>query len=166
MKMQKMTVKVAAFAMAAVLACMVGLLAGCSSGGGNSQAASNATPAENTSAATQAPAGDITVQVTMQQDAVSAEAQDSPDQFAEETINVQAPEGATALEVLQGTNREVETSGSGDSTEVTAIGGLANGDAGAASHWTWTVNGQEQKASPAVVAMADGDTMVWTFVSE
>ena len=88
--------------------------------------------------------------VTMKQDVVSSEAPDSPLQFAEETIDVVAPDGATALEVLQGTDREVKTTGAD----------------GAGSHWSWTVNDEEQKASPAVVTLSDGDAMVWTFVKE
>lgn len=104
--------------------------------------------------------------VTMKQDVVSSEAPDSPLQFSDETIDVVAPDGATALEVLQGTDREVKTSGEGDSTEVVAIGALENGADGAGSHWSWTVNDEAQKASPAVVTLADGDAMVWTFVKE
>lgn len=169
MKMQKMNGSVsrilAVFVMTAVLALMVGALTGCSQGASNDQANNAAPAATNEAAADSAAEGDITVHVTMKQDVTSPEAQDSPIQFAEESIDVAAPNGATALEVLQGTDREVVTAGSGDSTEVTAIGDLANGAAGEGSHWTYTVNGQEEKASPAVFTLSDGDTMVWTFVA-
>lgn len=108
----------------------------------------------------------MTIHVTMTQDVTSTEAPDTPLQFAEESIDIVAPEGATALEALQGTDREIQTSGEGDDVEVIAIGGLENGAAGEGSHWSWTVNDEAQKASPAVVALADGDAMVWTFVKE
>ena len=165
MKLRKMSAKVGAFALAGVLA--LGMLVGCSSSSSTNEAANNAAPAAtNAEGVSQAAEGDMLISVSMKQDVTSPEAQDSPNQFAEETIDIQAPEGATALTVLEGTGREVKTSGTGDNVEVTAIGGLANGDAGDASHWTWTVNGEEQKASPAVVTMSNGDAMVWTFVAE
>lgn len=158
--------KAAAVVSAAVLAASLGALAGCSgsSDEGPSSSLSAASSASSSAAAT--PEGSITVHVTMKQDVVSSEAPDSPLQFAEETIDVVAPDGATALEVLQGTDREVKTTGEGDSTEVVAIGALERGADGAGSHWSWTVNDEEQKASPAVVTLSDGDAMVWTFVKE
>lgn len=156
----------AVFAVAAALALMVGALAGCSSESGTTQNNNDAPAATNATNASSVPAaeGEMTIHVTMKQEATTSEAQDSPIQFADESIDIVVPEGAMALEVLQGTDREVETSGTGDSVEVTAIGGLENGAAGEGSHWSYSVNGQDEKASPAVLTMSDGDTMVWTFV--
>lgn len=158
--------KAAVVVSAAVLAASLGALAGCSQGSDGGASASSAAASSASSSASDAPEGSITVHVTMKQDVTTSEAQDSPLQFADETIDVVAPDGATALEVLEGTDREVKTSGEGDDVEVTAIGGLEAGADGAGSHWSWTVNDEAQKASPAVVTLADGDAMVWTFVKE
>ncbi len=161
----------AALVSAALLTVGLSVLAGCSSSEGASSASSSAAFSAaassdvTSSASSQAvQAGDMTIHVTMQEDVTQSTDVDSPLQFAEETIDIVAPDGATALEVLQGTDREVGMSGSGDSTEVTSIGGLENGAAGEGSHWTYSVNGEVQQASPAVRTLSDGDALVWTFV--
>lgn len=145
-----------AVALLAVMACS---LAGCGSSGGS--AASSAS--SQSSAASAAPASDMAISVTLKQDVTSAEAVDTPLQFSEEQIDVKAPAGATALEVLQATGREVQTEGSGSAEQVTAIGGLVNGDAN--GKWTFQVNGEEQSGSPADVVLNDGDTLTWVFVN-
>lgn len=153
------------FGAACACVLMTSVLFGCAQESTQNESDPAANAATNESTAPAASEGDMTIHVAMKQDVTTSEAQDSPIQFADETIDIQALAGATALEVLQGTDREVVTSGSGDDTEVTAIGGLENGAAGAGSHWTYTVNGTEEKASPAVLTLSDGDTMEWTFVA-
>lgn len=137
------------------------MLVGCAQQPASDSSASDSSAASS-SAAEQA--AEMTVSVSMREDVTKATDVDSPLQFAEEQISVVAPTGATALEVLQATGREIQTSGEGDNTEVTAIGGLANGDAGDASHWMCEVNGETQTASPAVLTLSDGDAMAWIFV--
>lgn len=134
-------------------------LVGCGSSG--SQSASSAS--SQSSAASAASTSDMAISVTLKQDVTSAETNDTPLQFSEEQIDVNAPAGATALEVLQATGREIQTEGSGDAVQVTAIGGLVNGDAD--GKWTYQVNGEEQSASPAIVTLNDGDTLTWVFVN-
>lgn len=157
---------IAAILCSALLVTGACMIAGCSSSGASSSAASSsASSSASSQASSQAvQAGDMTIHVTMQEDVTQPTDVDSPLQFAEETIDVVAPDGATALEVLQGMDREVDMTGSGDSTEVIAIGGLENGAAGEGSHWTYAVNGEAQQASPAVRTLSDGDALVWTFV--
>lgn len=157
-----------------VLALVLGMLAvplvGCSSGdtakassSSASSASSDATAGKQSSSAGEA-ADDMTVTVTMKESVTKATDVDTPLQFAEESIEVKAPEGSNALELLQGTGREVKVEGSGDAAEVTAIGGLENGDAGAGSHWTLQLNGESVAGSPATCMPKNGDTLTWNFV--
>ena len=170
--------------MAAALLMMGALaLAGCSSGGASGTASSGAAAASGTSAAASAASeastagsqvtasdaaaqagNEITVTVAMKEAVTKATDVDTPLQFAEETIDVQAPAGTSALEFLKGTGREVDVQGEGANAQVIAIGGLENGDAGEGSHWAYLLNDAEQTGSPAECIPQDGDTLTWTFV--
>lgn len=136
------------------------IMTGCS----GQEASSSSSAADSSSAAVEEEPEMMTVHLTMQEDVTSPEAPDSPLQFADEEIDVQAPFNATVLEVLQASGREVKTEGTGQDLQVIAIGGLENGDAGEGSHWEFTVNGDEIGSSPARYGMAEGDTLAWTFV--
>lgn len=147
-----------------VAALSVGML-GCSPAAPAASSSSGAVSSASSSSASDATeAGDITVTVNMSEAVTSPEAADSPLQFAEEQINVVCPDGSTAIEVLQATGREVKTDGEGVAEQVVAIGGLANGDAGESSAWTYQVNGTEQSEAPGSCVLHDGDTLSFVFV--
>lgn len=104
----------------------------------------------------------MTIAVQLSEEVTKATDVDTPLQFADEQIDVVAPDGATALEVLKATGREVKTDDSGE--QVIAIGGLENGDAGESSCWIYEVNGAEQHESAAAFTLEDGDALAWKFV--
>lgn len=108
--------------------------------------------------------GQIKVSVSLSEDVVSPEAADTPLQFADEQIDVMAPQGATAVEVLQATGREIQTQGIGAAEEVVGIGGLVNGAAGEQSRWTYQVNGQDQQGAPGACVLQDGDSLAFIFL--
>lgn len=156
---------VVAAAMLAVFVCFA--MAGCSSGSSSSSSASsaaNVAPAQPSSSSASAAAGDMTVDVDLMQSVTSPEAPDSVNQFAEENMSVSVSDGATALDALKATGREIDTQGEGDNLEVSSIGGLVKGDAGASSHWEFSVNGQVITASPAVYTLSNGDKVTFNFV--
>ncbi len=106
----------------------------------------------------------MSVNVDLKSSVGSEYAADSPMQFSAENVSVAIPEGGTALDALQATDREVTTSGEGDSVEIESIGGLGRGDAGDGSHWEMSVNGQVETSSPAVTVLKSGDTVTFDFV--
>lgn len=130
--------------------------------------AKNAAPntAVNTATNTQpaATADEITVTLNLKSDVTKPETQDTALQFSEESLNVNAPKGSTALSVLMSSGREVQTNGNGDTTEVIAIGGLQNGAAGQGSKWIYEVNGTPQTVSPAACKLEANDTLTFRFV--
>lgn len=143
-------------------------LAGCSSGGASSNAASsgaNVAPASS-SADTQAGEGPMAVTLELTDSLDNEYAPDSPNQFSEETLTVHAQDGATALEVLEASGRDVKTAGTGDALEIQSIGGLERGDAGSGSHWEMSINGEVSRMSPNVVTMKSGDTLTFNFVQQ
>lgn len=150
---------------AAVIAIVMGFsLVGCSSDSPSNSSNMNVAPVESSSSSAAAAAGDISVGITLEQSVVAPEVQDTADQFSGEETTVNVAEGATALDALQATDREVTTSGSGDSVEIESIGGLGKGDAGASSHWEFSVNGQVMTESPAVYVVSNGDKLTFNFV--
>lgn len=167
--MKKNSIK-ASVAVAAALALMLTpAMMGCSSNqpatpsaSSSSSASSAAASASSSSSADAASEGDISVDVTLTETVAGSSLQDTALQFSEETITVNTMEGSTALEVLQGTGREVETE---DASEVISIGGLSNGDAGEGSHWTYEVNGEAQTMPPSEYVMKNGDTLTFIFVA-
>lgn len=163
--MKKLLEKSLAVISVAAVLCLGCLMVGCGQDGASSGSSSSSTSqSASASSSSQAKAGDITVHVSLLEDVAKPEDVDTPLQFSEEQIDVQAPEGSTALEVLKATGREFETNGTDNDTEVIAIGGLENGDAGAGSRWVYAVNGNTMDASPAVYALSDGDQLTWSFV--
>lgn len=130
----------------------------------NQESASSSTETSSDSESHSPSVQDMTIHVQMKEAATSPEAPDSPDQFAEENINVVAPQGATALEVLKATGREVGTEAVDGGEQVISIGALINGDAGETSRWIYQVNGEDQTVPPSACGLKDGDTLTFTFV--
>lgn len=165
LKVTKQISKVAFVVVAAGALVLSPLMMGCTSGQtaqSGSSSASSAAVSASSSASSAVPEGDISVEVTLTESVAGSSLQETALQFSEETIAVNAPAGSTALEVLEATGREVKTD---DASEVTAIGGLGNGDAGEGSHWTYTVNGEVQTVSPGECVMQDGDQLTFDFVA-
>lgn len=79
-----------------------------------------------------------------------------------EETEVSVPAGGSVLDALRGSGLEVETAGS--PPYVTGIGGLASGDAGDLSGWTYTVNGESVMTGCDELAVNAGDQIVWTYV--
>lgn len=125
---------------------------------------SSASASSSSSSSQAAQANDMTIVVSMKEKVTQPTDVDSPLQFAEEQINVVAPLGANALEVLKATQREIETEGTGNDEMVVAIGGLSNGSAGNDSHWEYEVDGQPQTENPTECILQDGQTLTWVFV--
>lgn len=159
-------VPILAIVAAAALAIVMGFsLAGCSSGGSSSSSSAGAVaPVDQSSSSSAVAAGDISVDVNLTQSVTSPEAPDTPNQFAEENMTVDVADGATALDALNATGREIQTEGEGNNLEVVAIGGMVKGDAGESSHWEFSVNGQVVTASPAVYTVSNGDKISFDFV--
>lgn len=149
-----------------LVACMG--LAGCASNSAPSSSASSSAdavaPVESSSSSAAASAGDMSIQVTLTESVVGSSPSDTPLQFSDEQTIVAVADGATALDALNATGREVKTSGSGDSIEIVAIGGLENGAAGDGSHWEYSRNGEVQAESAAVCPLSDGDELTFDFV--
>lgn len=75
--------------------------------------------------------------------------------------------GATVLDALRtvcaAAEEPVVTSGS--PAYVTSIGGLAEGDGGAVSGWTYQVDGTSPTVGAGELAVADGASIVWQYVT-
>ena len=136
-----------ALALALSLALAPAALAGCSSG--ESQQA-NAPAAEEPAEAA------ITVQVT-----VDSSAADGSVSFDEA---VELEEGATVLDAIEATGLDVVVEDSSYGAYVDAIGGLATGDHGSSSGWTYTVNDEMVMDSADTCELADGDTVAWSYM--
>lgn len=152
----------------AVAAVMSVAMLGCSSGSSSSSAASsgsNVAPVQS-SASNSAGSGPMAINLELKDSLDNEYAPDSPNQFAEESLTVNVENGATALDVLEQSGRDVQTIGSGDSLEIQSIGGLQRGDAGDGSHWEMLINGEVQRMSPNVVIMKAGDTLTFNFVQQ
>lgn len=158
----------AAFAVVTVLALTLSpLMMGCSSPqpAPSQTSSSSAAASSQSSASSAAQAGDITVNLLLTENVAGSDLQETQLQFSEEQLTVNAPAGASALEVLQGTDREIRTEETAQGTEVVAIGALGNGDAGDGSHWTYEVNGEVQTEAPSACIMQDGDQLTFRFVA-
>ncbi len=156
----------AALALVALTLMMTVLLSGCASPqpAAPSASSSAASSSAASSDAATAPSDDITVSVLLTEDVAGSQLQETQLQFSEETLTVNAPAGADALEALQATQREVVTEQTDQGTEVVSIGGLGNGDAGEGSHWTYEVNGTVQTEAPSACILQDGDQLTFRFV--
>lgn len=172
---KSVAVAACATALAGVMAfAMVGCSGGSSSSSNASSSGNDVAPVTESSSSSssagssgsEAPndGSQISVNVTMQESITKATDVDTPFQFSDENITVSVAQDATALDALEATGREIKTSGSGDSVEVTAIGDLAAGAYDGKGHWQFSVNGEVVTASPAVYTLSDGDAVVFDFV--
>ena len=75
--------------------------------------------------------------------------------------------GATVLDALRTVcaAAEVPVVTSGSPAYVTSIGGLAEGDGGAVSGWTYQVDGTSPTVGAGELAVADGASIVWQYVT-
>lgn len=75
--------------------------------------------------------------------------------------------GATVLDALQTACAAAEVSvvTGGSPAYVTSIGGLAEGDGGAASGWTYQVDGTSPTVGAGELAVTDGASIVWQYVT-
>lgn len=170
MKKDMARVSIAACAAAAFVAATLALF-GCSSGAASSSSSAAASsggtaPVQQDQGSDAVGAGPMAVTLELKDSLPDEYVPDSPNQFAEETLTVNAQQDATAFEVLQASGRDVKTTGSGDSLEIDSIGGLARGDGGTGSHWQMSVNGEVQRTSPNVTVMKSGDTLTFDFVQQ
>lgn len=75
--------------------------------------------------------------------------------------------GATVLDALRAAcaAAEVAVVTSGSPAYVTSIGGLAEGDGGAVSGWTYQVDGASPTVGAGELAVTDGASIVWQYVT-
>ena len=75
--------------------------------------------------------------------------------------------GATVLDALRTAcaAAEVPVVTSGSPAYVTSIGGLAEGDGGAVSGWTYQVDGASPTVGAGELAVTDGASIVWQYVT-
>ena len=81
--------------------------------------------------------------------------------------SVAVPQEGTVLMALEqaGKDNSLAVVTQGSPAYVTAIGGLAAGEHGDLSGWTYTVNGEMVMDSCAVKTVQEGDTILWTYVT-
>lgn len=82
------------------------------------------------------------------------------------TYDVEVPEGSTVYDALVATGADVNASDSDYGMYVEGIDGLASGDYGDMSGWMFEVNGEMAEVSCSELEVADGDEIVWTYVTE
>lgn len=83
-----------------------------------------------------------------------------------QATEVTVPEGSTLLEALQAAAKEAKLSvvTSGSPAFVDSIGGLANGDVGDVSGWTYTLNEEFVLESADEQTVAQDDQVLWSYV--
>lgn len=81
--------------------------------------------------------------------------------------SVAVPMESTVLAALEqaGKDNGLAVVTQGSPAYVTAIGGLAAGEHGDLSGWTYTVNGEMVMDSCAVKTVQEGDEILWTYVT-
>ena len=75
---------------------------------------------------------------------------------------VEVADGSTVLDVLEASGVPFESSDGSYGAYVTSIDGRA---AEGSSGWTYSVNGEEPTVGCGEYKVADGDVVVWEFVS-
>ena len=145
----------AAAAFALVAALLSGaLMTGCASqdsGASSSDSSAAAASSPESSAAASDAAGKVTVTLT------SPAADDAVTYEGDADIE----DGATVLDVLEGTGLEMVIEDSEYGAYVSSIEGLANeGMLG----WVFTVNGQQINVSADQQTLVDGDSVEWSYI--
>ncbi|MBQ0004610.1 MAG: DUF4430 domain-containing protein [Clostridiales bacterium] len=79
------------------------------------------------------------------------------------TVNYQS--GDTVYSILQRSGAPIQTENSVYGIYIVGINGLKEGDKGAGSGWTYTVNGETIWASADKATVNPGDSIVWSFVT-
>ena len=100
-----------------------------------------------------------TVTATVEIDATAADGEST-------SYDVEVEEGSTVYDALVATGVDVNASDSDYGMYVMGIGGLASGDYGDMSGWTYEVNGEMAEVNCSELEVSDGDQIVWTYVTE
>lgn len=135
---------------ALALACAL-MLTGCASQ--PSESSSSSASDAVASSADQAPAGDITVEVSVT----------GPDEAVPfEQAEVSVPEGGTAIDALKATGVDMIAVESAYGLFITSIAGIPNeGSDG----WTYTVNDERPTVSAESYVLSPGDVVAWAYTS-
>lgn len=80
-----------------------------------------------------------------------------------QSVNVEFIPGDTAYSVLSRLVGDLEVRGSGASTYVSSIAGLAEFDQGPLSGWVYAVNGVKPDVSAGIFSLNPGDKLVWHY---
>jgi hypothetical protein len=135
--------------------------AGCSADAADSQSSASASSA----AASDAGSGEITVNVLVECYDLAEQGSELAKDYPEDgeiypEAEVTLPAGSTALDALEATGVEYE------GTEyVSAIGGLAEGDAGPSSGWLYQINGGMESVGVSEYVLKDTDYRVsFTYI--
>lgn len=120
-------------------------------------AATTSGGADSATGASQEQQATVAVSVTI--DATAGEGEST-------TFDVDVPEGSTVYDALVATGADVNASDSDYGMYVQGIGGLAGGDFGDMSGWMFEVNGEMAEVGCSQLEVADGDAIVWTYVTE
>lgn len=86
--------------------------------------------------------------------------------ISQPTVTVQIAEGENVYSLLDHTNFTVQTSGQIGKRQVTAIGGLKNGDKGENSYWVYKVNGAHYVVPAEQYVLKSGDRVEWLYTED
>ena len=78
---------------------------------------------------------------------------------------VELPEGANAYDALVATGLDVKASESQYGMYIESVEGLAGGDFGEMSGWTYEVNGEVAMVAADAYDLSDGDVVSWTYTT-
>lgn len=110
--------------------------------------------------------GSVTLTLKVDADAAAALGEKQLPETGPVTMNI--ADGTTAYDVLcfycRRSGIPLAVSGAGKSIYVCSVGGIGEFDAGDASGWVYTVNGQRPAVSVGGYVLSDGDKVEWTFV--
>ena len=117
------------------------------------------TPGAEATAPSANPAQTNTVQITMVVDSSAASSLGYPATMASGTMEL--PTGASAYDALARTGLSL----GGSSSYVSSINGLAEKMMGAASGWTYSVNGNTPMTAACNYVLKSGDSLCWRYVT-
>ena len=129
------------------------------SAAGSAQGSAAVTVQTGSSQVTSAASDEQTVSVQVVVDSSAADGSISYD------ATIEVEDGATVLDALEATGLALDVQDSEYGAFVNAIDGLATGDAGDASGWTYDINGEMVMDSADVATVADGDVVTWTYLA-
>ena len=79
---------------------------------------------------------------------------------------VEFASGENLLDVLTRAMKDAKIPAVREGAFVSSIGGLASGDCGPMSGWSFTINGTFATMGCDEIILNDGDTVAWTYVTE